>query len=193
MPIKADTKYNGKIRAGSSLMTTQTGSLGYQVMLSCDDGPTSFTIWLTDKNRDKAVKTFTTILGVKLDDLKSQQYLEYQLALDIEGREVSFGTKEEEYNGKRTIKVAWIGKKSDPNVARGAATFFGGVPTVTGDGDPGITDEDIPFSEDVTWKDRIRLALSAELKRLLTNSMSIHRWVMGTLENARNAPKEIFA
>ena len=53
-------------------------------------------------------------------------YIEYQLGLDIEGREVSFGTKDEEYNGKHSVKVVWIGKKSDPNLSRSAARFFGG-------------------------------------------------------------------
>jgi len=53
-------------------------------------------------------------------------YIEYQVGLDIEGREVSFGTKDEEYNGRRSVKVVWIGKKSDPNLSRSAAQFFGG-------------------------------------------------------------------
>ena len=64
--------------------------------------------------------------GVDPELLKDPGYIEYQLGLDIEGREVSFGTKDEEYNGRHSVKVVWIGKKSDPNLSRSAARFFGG-------------------------------------------------------------------
>jgi hypothetical protein len=66
-------------------------------------------------------------LGVDAELLKDSGYIEYQLGMDIEGREVSFGTKDEEYNGRHSVKVVWIGKKSDPNLSRSAARFFGGV------------------------------------------------------------------
>jgi len=139
MTLKADAKYNGTVGPGSALYETQTGTLGYQVMLECADGSTSFVIWLTQKNRDRARK-FLEILGVDPERLKDSGYIEYQLGLDIEGREVSFGTKEEEYNGRRSVKVVWIGKKSDPNLSRSAARFFGGA--VNDDEFPG---EPIPF------------------------------------------------
>lgn len=51
MNIKADARYNGIVAPGSQLYETQTGTLGYQVMLECADGSTSFVIWLTQKNR----------------------------------------------------------------------------------------------------------------------------------------------
>jgi hypothetical protein len=72
------------------------------------------------------------VLGVDPEHLKDSSYIEYQLGLDIEGREVSFGTKEEEYNGRRNVKVVWIGRRSDPNLSHSAARFFGGT---TGDGE----------------------------------------------------------
>ncbi len=151
MTLKADSKYNGHVAPGSSLYETQTGTLGYQVMLECPEGSTSFVIWLTEKNRERARKYFA-ILGIDMEKLQDQKYIEYQLCLDIEGREVSFGTKEEEYNGTRSLKVSWIGKKSDPNLSRAAASFFGAAPkdgnskkTDQEFGDPGITDSDIPF------------------------------------------------
>ncbi|MBZ5500563.1 MAG: hypothetical protein LAP85_29585 [Acidobacteriia bacterium] len=139
MSIKAETKYNGVVAPGSQLYETQTGTLGYQVMLECTDGPTSFVIWRTQKNRDRARKYFE-VLGVDPDLLKDSGYIEYQLGLDIEGREVSFGTKDEEYNGKHSVKVVWIGKRSDPNLSRSAARFFGGT---TGDGE--IAGEELAF------------------------------------------------
>jgi len=131
MSIKADTKYNGTVAPGSQLYETQTGTLGYQVMLECADGPTSFVIWLTQKNRERARRYFE-VLGVDPEKLKDSGYIEYQLGLDIEGREISFGNKEEEYNGKHNVKVVWIGKRSEPDHSRSAARFFGA--TIT-DGD----------------------------------------------------------
>ncbi len=138
MSIKADVKYNGIVAPGSQLYETQTGTLGYQVMLECGDGPTSFVIWLTQKNRERAQRYFE-VLGVEPEQLKDPGYIEYQLGLDIEGRELCFGTKEEEYNGKHSVKVVWIGKRSDPNLSRSAARFFGS--TIT-DGD---TNEGLAF------------------------------------------------
>ena len=123
--IKPDCRYNATVAPGSALYETQTGTLGYQVMLDCADGSTSFVIWLTEKNRDRARRYFEA-LRVDSEKLKDPGYIEYQLGLDIEGREVSFGTKDEEYNGKHSVKVVWIGKKSDPDLSRSAARFFGG-------------------------------------------------------------------
>ncbi len=121
MSVKAD---NGTVAPGSQLYETQTGTLGYQVMLECTDGSTSFVIWLTQKNRERARKYFE-VLGIDPELLKDPGYIEYQLGLDIEGRELSFGTKDEEYQGKHSVKVVWIGRKSDPNLSRSAARFFG--------------------------------------------------------------------
>jgi hypothetical protein len=138
MNIKADVKYNGIVAPGSQLYETQTGTLGYQVMLECEDGSMSFVIWLTQKNRERARRYFD-VLGVDPGLLKDSSYIEYQLGLDIEGRELSFGTKEEEYNGKYSVKVVWIGKRSDPNLSRSAARFF----VAAGDGE--IPGEELAF------------------------------------------------
>ena len=92
--IKADFKYNGVVAPGSQLYESQTGTLGYQVMLECPEGSTDFVIWLTDKNRKRAEKFFE-VLGVDPGKLKDPDYIEYQLGLDIEGHEVSFGTRSE--------------------------------------------------------------------------------------------------
>jgi hypothetical protein len=136
--IKPDCRYNAIVAPGSQLYESQNGNLGYQVMLECPEGATSFVIWLTDKNRERAKKYFE-ILGVEESLLKDSGYIEYQLGLDIEGREVSFGTKDEEYNGKHSVKVVWIGKKSDPNLSRSAARYFGGAT------DKAVSRGDVPF------------------------------------------------
>jgi hypothetical protein len=141
MSLKPDHKYNGRVIAGSSLMETQTGTLGYQVMLECEDGDISFTIWLTDKNKERAKKAFET-LGVSVENLKDPKYIEFKLGMEITGREVSFGTKEETYKGTTSVKVVYIGKKTSANLTRSVANFFGGsLP----EPESPITDEDIPF------------------------------------------------
>ena len=48
--------------------------------------------------------------------------------------------RDEEFNGRHSVKVVWIGKKSDPNLSRGAARFFGAP--IGEDGTHGL---DAPF------------------------------------------------
>jgi hypothetical protein len=145
MAIKADMKYNGKIAEGSYFYYSSQGSLALNIRLECEDGTISFPLWLTEKNKERAVKTLTS-LGADPAKLGNQNYLDNELPGVITGKEVSFGTKEETYNDKTTIKVSWIGKATDPNVVRGAASFFGGggAPTAKDRADE-ITDDDIPF------------------------------------------------
>ena len=79
-------------------------------------------IWLTQKNRERARRYFD-VLGVDPGLLKDSSYIEYQLGLDIEGRELSFGTKEE-YNGKRSVKVVWDRKADRSQPVCGALPGF---------------------------------------------------------------------
>lgn len=143
--IRPDEKYQGRVREGSGLIQSQNGTLGYNVMLECEDGRTFYTIWITEKNREHAEKNFAT-LGVSLEKLRTPGYIE-QLGQDIVGRAVTFGTKEEEYNGKTRVKVAWIGRQStavDSRKAASVCAFFGGVASAPPPATP-ITDDDIPF------------------------------------------------
>lgn len=140
--IKAEQKYQGHVREGSCLIESQGGTLGYQVMLECEDGRTFFTIWITEKNRERAEKDFRT-LGVSTEKLRTPGYIDKQLGLDIVGRAVTFGTKEDDYNGRVTVKVAWIGSHGvDSTKAASVAAFFGGEPV---EQTAIITDSDIPF------------------------------------------------
>lgn len=146
MALKAPHKYHGNVREGSEIIETKTGTMGYQVQLECEDGYSSYTIWLTPKNRERAFKTFTEALGVDPENLTNSNYIEYQLALDIAGKEVTFVTEEEEYNEKKRIKVAWLFKRSAAaqGASRAVASFFGPqAPAKVTATD--ITDDDIPF------------------------------------------------
>lgn len=143
--LKADHKYHGKVRPGSEMIESESGTLGFQVQLECEDGNASYTIWITNKNRDRAVKTFTEALGVLEEKLHNSVYVENQLGLDITGREVTFVTAEEEYKGKSRIKVAWLFKRSASgggNPAKAAANFFANKKAPVADL---IMDDDIPF------------------------------------------------
>jgi hypothetical protein len=147
MAIKADMKYEGKVTSGSYLSYSANGNLAFHICLECMDGNTSFTLWLTDKNKAKAIKTLE-MLGADTSKLGSQNYIDYELANVITGKEVSFGTREETYQDKTSIKVSWIGKKTDPNLSRGAATFFGGSSAgeqLCKEQSNFIEDNDIPF------------------------------------------------
>jgi hypothetical protein len=141
MGLKADFKYHGTVASGSQLMESSSGTPGFQVMLECEDGNASFVIWLTEKNRKNADK-YLKVLELDQSKLQDTTYLEYGLGQEIEGRKVTFGTKAEEYNGKTTVRVSWIGKASSDNLARTVSKYFGGNPPET---KPVITDEDIPF------------------------------------------------
>jgi hypothetical protein len=150
MGIKPDKRYNGTVAPGSQLMESQNGTLGFQVMLECEDGPTSFTIWLTERTKENAEKTFKNALGIEPEKLRDHNYIEMQLPLDIDGREVTFTTKDEEYNGKFKTKVNGLFKRSASaggSPFKAAAAFFKGEKLGQGpatETNP-ITDGDIPF------------------------------------------------
>lgn len=148
MALKPDHKYHGTVAPGSEIIESQSGSIGYQVMLECEDGTASYTIWLTQKNRERAEKTFTEALGVDREKLADANYLEDVLATEIAGREVTFVTEEEEYKGKRRVKVAWLFRRSASgggSPAKAAARFFGGNDSRSNQHADPITDDDLPF------------------------------------------------
>jgi hypothetical protein len=155
MSIKPDRTYDGVVLEGSRLFETRKGTMGYQVCLQCEDGATEFIMWLTDKTKDRVLRDFKT-LGVTEEQLKDPSYIENRLGSDIAGREVSFTTKTEEYNGQVKVKVAGIGKQRSVEELQGAAVqFFGGTPKTKPKAKPvakpeteekvPIDDSDIPF------------------------------------------------
>ncbi len=148
MAIKTNRTYNGTVTGGSMFESVVKGTKGYQVVLSCEDGETDFIIWLTEKTREQALGYFEA-LGVTIDRLRNPVYVEHQMGLDIEGREIAFGTKTEYYKGDEKIKVSWIGARrsgSSGGLANSVASFFGGEPVAATPASPGSAqDDDIPF------------------------------------------------
>jgi hypothetical protein len=146
MAIRANKRYVGKVSSGSSLIEVGANNTpAYQVNLTCEDGDTSFNIWLTDKSRKNALKYFG-ILGVSEGQLSNPTYIEFQLGVDINGKEVVFEAKDDPQYG---TQVAWIGKKPSPNLAKDAARFFsntsGNSNTHDENQERPIDDSDIPF------------------------------------------------
>jgi hypothetical protein len=145
--LKAGKKYHGTVATGSELIQSNSGTLGYQVQLECEDGAAEYVIWLTPKNKERAQKTFEDALGVTVEKLYDGNYIELQMAADIAGREVTFVTTEEEYKGKFRVKVSFLFKRSalaGASPGKAVAAFFGkGVGPVT-ETNP-IDDAEIPF------------------------------------------------
>jgi len=119
MAIKADTRYRGKIVDGG-IYEANSGTLGYQLCLECEDGATDYVIWLTPKNKEKAEKAFVS-LGIDPKALRSETGIE-GIASQLAGMEVDFGTREEEYQGKKRVKVSWVGKPKGDAGGGGSAT-----------------------------------------------------------------------
>lgn len=135
--LKTDTRYTGTITV-AGLYETERGTLGYQLGLSCEDGNTEYTIWLTPKAKENALKAFKA-LGIEAEALKTEAGFD-GIESRLVGMEVAFGTKTEEWNGKQRIKVAWVGKpkaEATGDVKKRAAAFFAGDPI-----DP---NEPVPF------------------------------------------------
>lgn len=141
MAIKADTRYAGKI-VGAGLYEANSGTIGYQLLLECDDGTTDYVIWLTPKSKENAIKAFRS-LGIEEDALKTEAGID-SIEARIVGVEVDFGTKAEEWNGKTRVKVAWVGKHREKaegggDVRKRAAAFFAGASAAaTEDGDDSV-------------------------------------------------------
>jgi hypothetical protein len=129
-------RYVGTVASGSGLYESGSGTLGFQVLLQCEDGATDYTIWLTEKNQKRAAEAFT-VLGIDPAKLAAPEEFT-KIGREIEGREVSFETDEETYNGKTRIKVKWLSAKKDSGVGsleQRAASLFGYIPN----------DADVPF------------------------------------------------
>lgn len=123
-------RYIGTVASGSGLYESLKGTLGFQVLLNCEDGAIDYTIWLTEKNAERAKRDFET-LGVDPKRLANPKDFT-KIGDEIEGHKVSFETDEETYNEKTRIKVKWISPLKDSGVGslehRAAALFGGAAP-----------------------------------------------------------------
>ncbi len=136
-----DTRYRGRIIAGSHLFTSGTGTAGYKIMIGFGENEeTEYVIWMTDKNRNRAIETFGK-LGVQPNDIRDEASV---VAL----------SKGETFKDVYTVKVSWIDTDTGPIVEASpslmVAFFHGSEPAGTAFADDPrvgrpITDDDIPF------------------------------------------------
>jgi hypothetical protein len=152
MSYRDGGRYTGTVTGGGLFESAMQGTLGFQVLIECEEGETDYTIWLTEKNKDRAAKDFET-LGHPVGTLRSKAaFDDLGDKLKAEAPEIQFGIKAETYNKQTRMKVSWIGKKKtgDLSLAGMAATFFGAdagkIAEEPESGAPPVDDEDeIPF------------------------------------------------
>jgi len=128
MAIRADRRYTGRVVEGSLYQSNNKKTPGFQLLIDCEDGTAEYTIWLTEKNKDRARRDFDT-LGVTAQMLTSRNGWTFEIPGAVAGREVQFGTVIEEYGGEPRVKVSWIGKPGAANaeeLAASVASLFGG-------------------------------------------------------------------
>lgn len=159
--LSPDKRYNGVVTRAEWIESSK-GTSGLQLDIETDDGMdhVSHVLWVTEKTKEYFARDMAT-LGVAEEKLSQGSFLAYELPSVVCGREITFGTHEEEYKGERRVKVAWIGERRASN-PKGAAfavaqmfseTDDGGMPAkpsakgaaaqdTTGDN---LTDDEIPF------------------------------------------------
>lgn len=154
--IRADQVYQGHVGPGCKLIeSSKSKTPGFQIFLQCADGDIDYIIWITPKNKARAIRDFE-VLGVEASALSSRQFILYQLPQQIGGKEVAFGTKSEVWQEQSRVKVAWIGKPGAgdeevlaTNVAKLFADAAGAPSAAEQPQAPPPTDEepedDIPF------------------------------------------------
>lgn len=145
MSLQPNQKYNATVGFASFIESQNTGTPGINITFECEEGSIDHTIWVTPKSREIAIRDLKT-LGIKEEDLKSQVFLE-NIGTALLGAECSITTYEDEYKGKKKLKVQWINEKRAPAsvsaVSRAVSLFGGGVPSQV---DAKVVDDsDVPF------------------------------------------------
>lgn len=137
--------YNVRV-ASAYLMESQKKTAGIELSFHDDiHGEIVHTLWLTPNTAERVRKDLET-LGVKEEVYSRDSFLE-NCGDYLTGKECSITTFEEEYNGKRRVKVQWINKptvESDVPLAKRAAALLSGKP-VANDHGADLDSSDVPF------------------------------------------------
>lgn len=155
MAHRADEKYLGTVTGGRLIESAKgTPGLQFDIEEQATGDPISHTIWLSKKSQEYAERDLDA-LGITAAHRKDPSFWSYKVDEHLRGQSIAYGTKSEEYKGKTSIRVAWIGKPrasdtpaGERGLATAAASLFGGeAPEVKPDtqGRNLITDDDIPF------------------------------------------------
>ena len=147
MAVDSGQTYNATVGSACLTESVNKGTPGILVVYRTDDGDIEDTIWLTPKTADRARGTLT-ILGADPKQLASWTYLE-NIGLVVSGHECEITTVDEEYNGKKRVRVQWVNPRKTAG-ERGAlvgrvAHLFGGPKPKDEPKNQEIKDDDIPF------------------------------------------------
>lgn len=153
MAFRIGKRYTGRVVEGRLYESSVNKTPGFQIILDTEDGTIDYTIWLTQKNREKALRDFDT-LGVAAGALTDRNFLTFQLPQVVVGREVAFEPKDEEYpkgSGKFSTKVPWIGKPgsaTEEELAQSVAALFAAGSRTTAGEAPSTADLNAMESDD---------------------------------------------
>ena len=95
------------------MIESAKGTPGFEIQIDTESGTMMHTIWITRRNKEYAEKDLVTI-GADPNRLANPNYLENELPVHVTGQEIVFGTKEEVYKEKASVKVAWLGRPKAP-------------------------------------------------------------------------------
>lgn len=148
--IRDGERYNGEVSACSGLFQSPTkGTVGFafSVRPNGEDKELPYIIWLKPEEKSiKRAKDEFSILGITTDHLASASYMEHRAPEAIMGRPVSFTAKAEEFEGRTTMKAAFLGRQRSQSLASEVAAMFGGEPTERSSEQP--NDEPSPFDDE---------------------------------------------
>lgn len=146
--MRPDTYYNGSVTSAAWVISEAKGTAGFQLGLETDEGESSsFTIWMTEKTKDRARHDLVKVLGLDPNRLHDAWYLREEAPAQVVGRRLSFRTKIEEWQGISKLRIASIGERRETDEAGPeavAARLFSLPPT----GPPSEVppnDDDLPF------------------------------------------------
>lgn len=128
MPVQAGKTYTATVLNAHLGESQAKGTPALFFQFETPDGEIEHALFITDKTRERIVKTMGECFGVTLDQLRSRTFLD-NLAATLAGRECSISTVSEEYKGKDRVRVQWMNpkrKEADGNLTKRAAEFFGG-------------------------------------------------------------------
>jgi hypothetical protein len=139
MAFEPNRDYDVEVTDAAMVTSNQKGTPGIEIHFANEDGDTiSHTLWITPKTKDNVAKALERLGMGKATYTKPGFYA--QVGTFLSGRKCSISTTEEEYQGKRRVKVQWVNafKKPIPkDLAESIASMMGDA--------EGDVEDEVPF------------------------------------------------
>ena len=152
MPVQPDAKYDAtvlvaELREAKPKPGNEHGTAYIFIKFQTDDGTVDGVIWLTENTVERATTDLVT-LGAEAEKLKTWEYLN-DIGAAIQGGRCNITTEENEYEGKKSVRVKWINahRRAGAKTASRVAQLFGGTaaPEPVSNNRQSIDDSDVPF------------------------------------------------